>query len=855
MQEKEAARQALAKSALNLAEAAMREGDGAAMQAALGDVPDDLRDSTWNYLFEQSDTSIARVRTGTTYIHSVAAHPRRPGVFAVADGLRKVSLIDVRTGTRLLEFTPGLKRNLSGLLPMAFSPDGDRIAIGIGEATGGIVIHDARDGKKLLAWDAPSSERLEFSPDGKLLLQTEPPAKQIYLWDANEGRLAWSYPQEKGGAVHGVFNPDGQQVVTTEFKDNLRLVNARDGTLIRALPRSRSAVSALAMDPDGTVTAVGERGMALRIDLRNDRVLADFRASDRRIDHVALTPDGRRIVTAVSLPDGRQDIRLWHANTGAPVQTMLGGSGNLMQISVHPLSGELVVTGQNTRAWSLTGSPEKWRLQCYFETRTAFVGSDDVIFAPANNGGLVKLQSGSSTVMWKAPGYARQATVSADGHLAAFGPVNSVQPIILLRNPGPAAEQIGSFNPKFASQLLRLSPSGDRLAVIEGLNGGMELLDTATGKEPVKLERKDVKKYWDFGWLDHQRLLGLLTAKADRGNPGAEEWIVLWDVTTGKILQTATNRSPMDVLALAPDGRRFAEAGADKRVRLRDAATLAVQQEFRAHDGPITALAWHPTKPIVATASADLSVKIWNLETGRRLEELRGPVAAPNALSFSPSGKRLACSSAEGVTRVWEPKSLDDRPVTQQEIGGWEDLLAPLTPTTVTQTGNGWRVDGGVLYSPGKRYAILPLPADLNGTSYQVRVKVRQLAPKGVFHIVLPVGDRMTGFDLDGRPQNGIYTGLVQVNGKLGKDLPGVIEGKQVKDSEQHDLEVTVRLVGPSAVITTTLDDQRLYEWAGPVSSLSQHPSWNSPPGTLALGTATADWVVYEVKVKRLDAK
>jgi WD40 repeat protein len=759
--------------------------------------------------------------------------------------------VPVRTGTRLLEFTPGLKRNLSGLLPMAFSPDGDRIAIGIGEATGGIVIHDARDGKKLLAWDAPRTERLEFNADGRLLLTSS--GGQIHLWDANEGKLAWTYPQQGEYAVHGVFSPDGQQVVTTESKDNFRLVNARDGTLIRALPRSRHAVSALAMHPDGTVTAVGERGTALRIDLRNDRVLADFRASDRRIDQVALTPDGRRIVTAVSLPDGRQDIRLWHASTGAPVQTLLGGSGSLGQISVHPLTGELLVGGPNARAWSLTGSSEKWTLQGYLETRTAFVGSDDVIFAP---GGLVKLQSGSSTVMWKAPGYARQATVSADGHLAVFGPVKSVQPIILLRNPGPAAEQIGSFVPKLTTQLLRLSPTGDRLALKEGGGGEvLRVLDVATGKEPVKLERKDVHRFWDLGWLDDRRLLGLVTAKKERGNPGAEEWIVLWDVTTGKILQTATNRSPMDVLALAPDGRRFAEAGADKRVRLRDAATLAVQQEFRAHDGPITALAWHPTKPIVATASADLSVKIWNLETGRRLEELRGPVAAPNALSFSPSGKRLACSSAEGVTRVWEPKSLDDRPVTQQEIGGWEDLLAPLTPTTVTQTGNGWRVDGGVLYSPGKRYAILPLPADLNGTSYQVRVKVRQLAPKGVFHIVLPVGDRMTGFDLDGRPQNGIYTGLVQVNGKLGKDLPGVIEGKQVKDSEQHDLEVTVRLVGPSAVITTTLDDQRLYEWAGPVSSLSQHPSWNSPPGTLALGTATADWVVYEVKVKRLDAK
>ncbi len=669
-----------------------------------------------------------------------------------------------------------------------------------------------------------------------------------------EGKLAWSYPLEKGNFALGVFTADGQQIITAEYKDNLRLVNSRDGTLIRALPRSRSAVSALAMHPDGTVTAVGVRGTVLRIDLSNDRVLADFRAGDRLIDHAALTPDGRRIVTVVALPDGRQDIRLWDANTGAPVQTLLGGSGNPKQIAVHPLSGELLVSGSNTRAWSLTGSPEKWRLQGYLETRMAFVGSDDVIFVPGYNAGLLKLQAGTPTVMWKSPGYARQATVSADGCLAAFGSVNSVQPIILLRNPGgPAAEQIGTYQPKFTTQLLRLSLAGDRLAEAE--NGGMELIDTATGKELVKLERKDVKRFWDLGWLDDQRLLGLVTAKADRGNPGSEEWIILWDVTTGKILQTATNRSPMDALAPAPDGRRFAEAGADKKVRIRDAATLAVQQEFRAHDGPITALAWHPKQPILATASADLSIRLWHLETGRRLEELRGSLATPNALSFSPGGKRLACSAADGATRVWEPKSLDDRPVTPEETGGWEDVFAKLKADDVKANGNGWRMDGGALYSPGKPYATLPLPGNLSGTSYQVRVKLRQLTPTKVFHVVLPVGDRMTGFDLDGRPQNGIYTGLVQVNGKLGKDLPGTIEGKRVKDSEQHDLEVAVRLAGPSAVITTTLDGQPLYEWAGPVSSLSQSPYWKTPPGALALGTSAADWVVYEVKVKQLDVK
>ena len=199
------------------------------------------------------------------------------------------------------------------------------------------------------------------------------------------------------------------------------------------------------------------------------------------------------------------------------------------------------------------------------------------------------------------------------------------------------------------------------------------------------------------------------------------------------------------------------------------------------------------------------------------------------------------------------PPSLNDQPPAAKPAGDWEDLLAPLTPAVVEQTGNGWRMENGTLNSPVKPHATLPLPGDLSGTSYQVRVKLRQLTAKDVFHVAFPVDGRMVGFELDGF--KGQYTGLMLVNGKRGEDLPGVVQGKQVKDSEPHDLELTVRLGGPSAVITVTLDGQPLYEWAGPVSSLSQSPAWKTPPGALALGTAAADWVVSEVKVKRLDAK
>ncbi len=858
--EKENVRRSLAKAALNLAEAARREGNGPEMQAALAEVPEDLRDSTYAYLLDQADSSIARLSSPGDEIDSVAADPRRPGVFAIAYRSNKIILLDVRTGAHLLEFAPVFPPKFTSPMRLAFSPDGERIAVGRLGADR-IVFHSARDGTKLLEWDAPGTAQLEFSPDGKLLLQTGGGSNLLTAWDTVTGQPRWRYEGHLPRASES-FTPDSQQVVIYRHLA-LSLMKTEDGSLVRQL--SKEDLGAYAVSPVSRMLVTGDfsRGKIRGEMLHDGKATFEVQAYNRGvvIRHIAFTPDGARFVSVAVLPDGRQAIKLWDATTGAPLQTLLGGSGGIGGASVHPLSGELIVAGPNARSWSLTGTPEKWTLRGNFSSAIAFWGSDDVVFVSVMtaSGGpspvLQKLQAGTPELLWKPPtgGYSR-TSVSADGRFAAVGHVDdnaAPREVFLLRNPGAHTEQAAVFQQTGGFTQLRLSPTGDRLAAITRNRTAVALYDPVTGKQPVKLvpKSKDMTKFWDLGWLSGgKQLVGLVTEKAGRGNPGSEECIVLWDAATGKIVQTATNRTAMDVLAVAPDGRRFAEAGTDKMVRIRDAATLAVQQEFRAHDGPITALAWHPTKPIVATGSADLSVKLWNIETGRRLEEFRGMLTPPNSLAFSPSGQRLGCTGTFDSTRIWDPPSLND-----QIADGWEDLLAPLTPAALKLTGNGWRMQNGALFNSGGKTSTLPLPGNLAGTSYQVRVKLRELGSKTGIHVVLPVADRMVSFELDGGKEDRRYTGLTQVNGKMADAVPGSLHGKQVQDSDPHDLQVTVRLDGENVTLTTTLDGGPLYEWTGPTAALSQHADWaTTEPGVLALGTSAGRWMVSEVKVKRL---
>jgi serine/threonine protein kinase/WD40 repeat protein len=857
--EKQAARKSAATANLNVADAALREGDSAAMQAALDAVPEDLRDSTWGYLLDQSDTSISRIRSSSTNdIEGVAADPRRPGVFALADRHLNITVLEVRTGLRLLEFKAAFsKTDPRDQFRLAFSPDGERIAVGRSGA-GEIVIHSARDGKKLSGWPAPSSSWLKFSADGGRLLQRIAGAKShVMMWDSAKGDLLWKY-EPKRGSGFADFTPDGQQVVTIGKGESLRLVSAQDGTLVRDIaPSVESSMTALSLGGSDLLAVADEMRAIKVLNWRDGRVITRFQcevSGPRIINDLVWTPDGTQIVTALEGTDGRQMIRVWDARTGAMLRSLLGGSLGVRCLDLHPLSGELLVTGPASRAWSLTGARAAWVLPQAGITSMAFWGADDVILAsPPPGSGVAAaaqklLPDAGSKLLWKPVnlGY-RNPIVSPDGQWAAVTYPRG-RSTVLLRRKGDEIDPVRTLSTPHQADHVRFSPSGATLAAYNFSE--LELFSTATGKPLPKLERADIRYFIDLAWISEERLVGLVIAHARRLEAGSEEWAVLWDTRTGKILQTAKHDSALNVLAAAPDGSRFAEAGADKKVRIRDAVTLAVQQEFRAHDGPLTALAWHPTRAILATASTDLSIRLWDLATGRRLEELRGPTRPPHQLSFSPSGHRIGAASSGDSTRVWEPEALNDKP--KPAAGDWEDVLAGLTPELVKQTGDGWRMDNGVLFSPARRNAVLPLPVSLSDTSYLMHMKLRQISAKNFFYLALPVANRMVGFVLDANTPAGHSSGLSLVDGREWKDLPEAVHGKQVKDADQHDLEVAVSLNAPNATITVSLDTEILYRWTGRTDALSQHEDWKPPFGSLALGNYSADWVVSALKVKRL---
>ena len=674
--EQQAARRALAEAEIAVAESGLTISNGVAMQNALNLVPADLRSPLWHYLMRESDSSSALVPAGPGGLTDAVGDPSRAGVFARADRTGQITLFQAGTGQTLFEIKPGFTtpedpENLS----LAFSADGRWLAAARSTG-GGMVFHDARTGLLARESTTPPAQHLEFGAENQILLTG---GDSLELWDALSGTRLW---QCGPPGIRGVLTPDRQQVLTCSDGGQLQLLSARDGSVLSRPGNPKASRNGeMVMHPDGKTAFIGEeKGIVECVDLRDGRKVFEVTTSPRdKRTMLGISPtlgDGEcLLITAHRATYDRQIIQLWSAATGKAARPLRGGRGEVEGIRVHPLSSELLIVGPTARVWNLASPPVVARTRSRAASGMAFWGGDDLLFcgSTANNKddwGLKNIRNQPAAALWSpaSPGHHR-AGVSADGQVAAVFQPGAGTPILLLRKSsanGPASvECFHRIPPPFDIQRVYLNRTGRFLAAsnypvgLDALPGTrIAVFDTSTGLPLNPPDLTNIVAVRALGWLHGESsLVGLVSTGGPRGLEGSEDTVVRWDAVSGRIVRTATYESPMDILAVAPDGRRFAEAGStgnEHTLRIRDGETLAVQQEIRIHNGRVTAIAWHPDRPLLATADHQNTIRLWDYGTARMIREWRS-FEVPLHLSFSPTGQFLLSENQEaGVGRIWE---------------------------------------------------------------------------------------------------------------------------------------------------------------------------------------------------------
>ncbi|MGB0578501.1 MAG: hypothetical protein ACPGVU_02260 [Limisphaerales bacterium] len=649
VEEKELQRQEFAKAQTALGEAAIRELDGSKAHALLAAVPEDLRGSDWRYLNEQADTSINTV-FGKDELKVLAMEPLRDmaGVFAVACADRRVRIVKADAKEPMLSFPTAFGESVDAPFTMSVSATGGELAIANWDSTK-VVFHNTITGAKLREWEASRPWKIECSPTRNHLLFSPEPVSgqpvQLKLFDSKTGKSLWTYDPGVDWML-AAFTPDGQHVVVALGAVEAVLLDASTGRELAALPETGPRIYRIAISQDGVLAAFGDgQGGVTVVDLSERLPVTSFRAGENIIRLLAFAPDGGRLVTLTYPPNHSfHHVQVWNAITGHGLQSLLGVSRDSKSAALHPFSAELLVAGQETKAWNV-GQPEPlWYVESGINPPLARFwpdGNSLLLNDPMGRPQLVKVQAdGSVRTNWQAEVVCgRQSLVTGNQDYAVIGGSSFDQSethYFMLSMAGTNVLPMG-MNPEEPFRFLELGPSGPKLLTETNV---ISML--AYSEPPGFMPEGD----WALGkWLDTNQIV--LVSRSSK-----QSQMTVADGTSGEVLKSVSIPSEVYVLDVSQDGRLIAEGGQDRLVRLRDSGTLSVKHEFRAHDAALTALALHSSRPLVATASEDLTVRLWNFETGEMLDELRGPPV--KGLDFSPDGTRLMTVGVESLAFVWD---------------------------------------------------------------------------------------------------------------------------------------------------------------------------------------------------------
>jgi WD40 repeat protein len=427
-----------------------------------------------------------------------------------------------------------------------WSPDGKRLASN--GANYSLVIFDAVTGHFIQTLTGHLSwiYHLAWSPDGKTLASCGGD-RTIRLWNPQTGDCLHTLSGHQEPVWTMAWSCDSTTLASGSYDQTLRLWHRETGQCRHVLKGYTNWMRCIAWNPDGTVLANSSTDRTIKIwDVETGRCRSTLTGHEGWVLSVAwrptMTPFGEVALgnlLATSSVDGT--IKLWNANTGECVRTLLGHISWVWSVAWSP-DGQLLASGGTTndltvRLWNpLTGECLK-QLSGHQNWIWWVVWSPDgKTLASAGNDQMIKLwdvQTGECMntlsdppftglgVAWS-PDSQRLAIASADCSIQIWEVIPETYGLVL----------VGHHATIWA---IAWSPDGTML--VSGSDEGLlKLWDSASGQCLATLSGHDGRIFYVAWSPDGQTI----------ASSGIDETIRLWDITTQTCFKVMRSDRPYE---------------------------------------------------------------------------------------------------------------------------------------------------------------------------------------------------------------------------------------------------------------------------------------------------------------------